>query len=832
MDADIIKAIITEYKNDFQRLDSEERYKWEAIKCFQDNWNPEAANFEDMLKAATAKAKNLLDSQSVFPRGMILEYAHNFPEETRQWFIALFDETAPLLERIQNFVKTAEVLNKKFFGDQAEEKAHYQDQHAISVYLTFRYPEKYYFYKRRMFVSVAQRIGYDNIPKQGKIETLPAYFEMANEIRQVVLQDDDLKKLSQSRLNDVCYSDGDCTVLTQDLILFASRQNETLVDENIFVPDAQFFVCSVGQPGKDYTEDNLQKCIEQKAHIMHEGTKSDLKGDFAAIRKDDIILLKYAGKIVAWGKATGTVAPNDGTEDHWNNKIYVDEWHFYSDNHVDGPGIYGINSACVTGTINYAVVRQVTSKWAVSKLKDFSNAGDLLADFKTPVQTNENTDEVSKMEKKIPYALNTIFYGPPGTGKTRILLDEIAKEYFYKQVGQLTEAERNANVVADLNWWEVVALCLLDNGGSAKVPKIMEHPLIAAHLKNSNNQRPAHAVWGQLQIHTKEDCEYVKYDLTRRAEPKVFSKSQDSTWTVDRDLLTENRPELLERLKQYHTAAGVSEIKRYQFVTFHQSYSYENFVEGISAETDEDDNIHYKVKTGIFKDFCQTAQDNPDHKYALFIDEINRGNVSGVFGELISLIEADKRGKLHTTLPYSKTDFYVPENLYIFGSMNTADRSIDALDSALRRRFAFVEMPPKPELLNSDKFKTKHISVDLCALLKALNRRVEFLLDRDHKIGHSYFMTIQAETAEEELANLQASFKNQIIPLLEDYFYGNLEKVQMVLGHKFIVPDEEQELTSACLMCGEDAVEFQDKISLKVADISTLTEADFAELIK
>ena len=121
MDADTIKSIIVEYKNDFQRLDSEERYKWEAIKCFQDNWNPEAENFEDMLKAATAKAKNLLDSQSVFPRGMILEYAHNFPEETRQWFIALFDETAPLLERIQNFVKTAEELNKKFFGDQAEE---------------------------------------------------------------------------------------------------------------------------------------------------------------------------------------------------------------------------------------------------------------------------------------------------------------------------------------------------------------------------------------------------------------------------------------------------------------------------------------------------------------------------------------------------------------------------------------------------------------------------------------------------------------------------------------------------------------------------------------
>ncbi len=473
---------------------------------------------------------------------------------------------------------------------------------------------------------------------------------------------------------------------------------------------------------------------------------------------------------------------------------------------------------------------------SLSKLKPdkCSQYEKLLADSESSYAGTENIqNEVSKMDKaQIPYALNTIFYGPPGTGKTRILLDEIAKEYFYEQVGQLTEAERNANVVAGLNWWEVIALCLLDNGDSAKVPKIMEHPLIAAHLKNSMSNNPSSAVWGQLQIHTKEDCEHVKYDLARRADPKVFSKSPDSTWTVDRDLITEIRPDLLERLKQYRTAIGVSEIKRYQFITFHQSYSYENFVEGISAETDDNGNIHYDIKPGIFWTFCQKAQNDPEHKYALFIDEINRGNVSGVFGELISLIEADKRGKLHTTLPYSKTDFYVPENLYIFGSMNTADRSIDALDSALRRRFAFVEMPPRPELLSSDEFKPKHISVDLCALLKALNRRVEFLLDRDHKIGHSYFMTIQAETAEKELTNLQDSFKNQIIPLLEDYFYGNLEKVQMVLGRKFIVPDEEQELTSACLMCGEDAVEFQDKVSLKVADLSTLTEVDFAELIK
>ena len=447
------------------------------------------------------------------------------------------------------------------------------------------------------------------------------------------------------------------------------------------------------------------------------------------------------------------------------------------------------------------------------------------------VHDNTETEKMNKQKGDIPFALNTIFYGPPGTGKTRKLL-EIAKNNFYEEVVQLTDAERNANVVANLGWWEVAALCLLDMENSAKVPEIMAHPLMTAHLQNTSSQHPTNSVWGQLQIHTKDDCPNVKYSLERRSEPKVFFKNQDSTWTVDRDLLSEIQSDLLNLLEQYHAKPKATEIKRYQFITFHQSYSYENFVEGICAD-DEDGNIRYYVKPGVFWKFCQLAQNDQEHSYALFIDEINRGNVSGIFGELITLIENNKRGVLHLMLPYSKKDFCIPKNLYIFGSMNTADRSIDALDSALRRRFSFEEMVPQPELLSEPDSKLKSLSIDLCELLKAINRRVEFLLDRDHKIGHSYLMHIQADSYEEELTNLKNAFKNQIIPLLEDYFYGNLEKVRMVLGEKFIVSEEaDGVLKSDCLMCDTDAVDFQDKTSLKVADISKLTEEDFKNLIK
>ena len=164
--------------------------------------------------------------------------------------------------------------------------------------------------------------------------------------------------------------------------------------------------------------------------------------------------------------------------------------------------------------------------------------------------------------------------------------------------------------------------------------------------------------------------------------------------------------------------------------------------------------------------------------HVLIIDEINRGNVSAIFGELITLLEEDKRkgNKEHTeaVLPYSGDNFSVPNNVYIIGTMNTADRSVEALDTALRRRFSFVEMQPKPDILS------KVGEVDLSKLLKTINQRIELLIDKDHQIGHSYFIGI------EDLDGLRRTFKDKIIPLLEEYFYGDFGKIGLVLGGEFI----------------------------------------------
>lgn len=176
-----------------------------------------------------------------------------------------------------------------------------------------------------------------------------------------------------------------------------------------------------------------------------------------------------------------------------------------------------------------------------------------------------------------------------------------------------------------------------------------------------------------------------------------------------------------------------------------------------------------------------------DEKFVFIIDEINRGNVSQIFGELITLIEDDKRlGKsesLEITLPYSKEKFGVPDNLYIIGTMNTADRSVEALDTALRRRFHFEEMPPRYDLNELEK---EIANYKLSDILKTINQRIEKLLNKDHLIGHSFFIKVDS------IKSLEETFYKNIIPLLQEYFFGDYGKIGLVLGKSFVIKKTEE----------------------------------------
>ena len=239
-----------------------------------------------------------------------------------------------------------------------------------------------------------------------------------------------------------------------------------------------------------------------------------------------------------------------------------------------------------------------------------------------------------------------------------------------------------------------------------------------------------------------------------------------------------------EKINEFNDLKEQGQI---EFITFHQSYSYEDFVEGIrptlatkdnevKEDSEDKKDLKYTIHSGIFKKICERARNDKDKNYVLIIDEINRGNISKIFGELITLLEPTKRlgesEELKIRLPYSGEEFGVPKNLYILGTMNTADRSIALLDIALRRRFNFIEMPPRYELLNYINIET----IDLKKLLEAINSRIEFLLDKDHLIGHSYFINIKT------FEDLKEVFRNSIMPLLQEYFYDDFEKIKFVLN--------------------------------------------------
>jgi 5-methylcytosine-specific restriction protein B len=245
-------------------------------------------------------------------------------------------------------------------------------------------------------------------------------------------------------------------------------------------------------------------------------------------------------------------------------------------------------------------------------------------------------------------------------------------------------------------------------------------------------------------------------------------------------------------------------------VTFHPSFSYEEFIRGIRpVQQEEDGTTQFRLVDGVFKQACDEARANPAKRYAFFIDEINRANIAKVFGELITLIEPDKRavydsaGRLISgmvvQLPGGElTDaadppFGVPANLDIFGTMNTADRSIALLDIALRRRFEFREMEPEYALLERE-VGTVHLG----QMLRRINDRLEFFLDRDHRIGHAYLMPVQ------HLTDLRASFRLKLIPLLQEYFFDDFSRVASVLATAPGAPPfvERQRLPFESLFCG------------------------------
>lgn len=401
------------------------------------------------------------------------------------------------------------------------------------------------------------------------------------------------------------------------------------------------------------------------------------------------------------------------------------------------------------------------------------------------VSDNTSTANSELIEiKPLPHSpTNVIFFGPPGTGKT-FTLQQKMREY----TSHAAPADRDAwldSRLELLNWMQLITLVLLDLGKRAKVRQITEHQWFQRKaLLNGRSSNFSQTAWATLQSFTISGSTTVAYK--GRREPAIFDKTADSEWFLVESQL-EQVDELLSLYAELKRGPKSAEaIQRFAVVTFHQSYGYEEFIEGIRARSDENGNISYPIEPGIFMRLCQRANADPAHRYAIFIDEINRGNISKIFGELISLIEVDKRAGMSNAmslqLSYSGDHFSVPANVDIIGAMNTADRSLALMDTALRRRFYFVEMMPDLSLLSGTKVK----GIELESLLEKLNSRIEALYDREHTLGHAFFMPVKnaLDAGDEEAAfkQLKIAFQKKIIPLLQEYFFDDWNKIRLVLA--------------------------------------------------
>lgn len=223
-----------------------------------------------------------------------------------------------------------------------------------------------------------------------------------------------------------------------------------------------------------------------------------------------------------------------------------------------------------------------------------------------------------------------------------------------------------------------------------------------------------------------------------------------------------------------------------ELVTFHPSFNYEDFIEGFKPTETGNGQIAFRLEQGIFVTLCHRAENDRQRPYFLIIDEINRGNVAKIFGELLTVLEKDKREKVQVRLPQSKNWFAVPPNIYIIATMNTADRSIKLLDAALKRRFAFVEILPDPKLLD---VPVENTNLTLADIMNGLNAKLRELVGRDKQIGHAYFMRNGAPVV--TVGELKQIYQNEIIPLIQEYCYDNYQQLAEIVGSDFVDPDLE-----------------------------------------
>lgn len=780
-----IETMMNRYSDYQDETDmKEELYKWEAVAQGNSLFKKYRAGelpFQDLIEHLPWK--NLI-SQFTLP--VWKETARRFPEEMEGAFSVLFDASYDVLEdglnqRIDTFYSKMNDLHIRL--NDSRYKVSGLEERAYATALTFIDPSRYTFFLDSFYMNLSRCIS-DGPKSAGR--KLSHYYQIVEDFIKGPLRSFEDVISIKNRLiqGDQFYRDTDNRLLVQDIFyvtLYKDNWNskklndketddterelvETLKANSIENVLGYFQVMDLLRESIDLNEfEKITFSAKQKSLNMIVGQRYSWN------------LMPWKGRNQRFGFISHQKVGND-------SDLYEGEpRNFYS--YASDFQLARNNVRSIVEAIKVELSR--TRKSGYKK-----NENPLFREIIFDKVLRAKYLEQIKNEEKLPtmrhQPINKIFYGPPGTGKTYQLKNRLFSNYEERETS-ISPEQNFKEIVKDVTWWQALALDLIEAGGSAKVGNLMEGRWMKAVSQNSSSKNIRASIWGTLQTHTIEESETVK--ITRRLPPLIFEKDEQSVWSILMDNVRDQCPEILEiKDKVDHFTPKIDKvIKRYTFTTFHQAFAYEDFIEGIKPVMDEefDGEVRYQIESGVFKKLCKQAEKDPENKYAIFIDEINRGNIANIFGELITLIETNKRtgmdDAVSVTLPYSKEVFSVPSNLDIYGTMNTADRSIETLDSALRRRFVFEELMPNPSLINLN-FK----GIELKEVLKIINKRIEVLIDRDHQIGHAYFLKLGKEATEGQIRNV---FADEIIPLLQEYFYNDYVKIGMVLGKGFVITE-------------------------------------------
>lgn len=802
-DTNLLNEIIENYKKDINQYRPEELYKWAAIKEFKNNWNTDESSelFEDMMKKSLNKAGNLLVSSFYYPLRMILEFVAKDPEFVKSMFKYLFDETVDLKLRINAFIDSSEKMLNEHYSER--NLNHYQDLHAISTYLGFMYPDKYYLYKPSIDKKALDHIGID-IRNSDKTTTLVNYFSACDMVYEHIINDKELLKLSEDSLNDNCYKKDKHHILTWDLLYYAGKKLSENVDTVENINEEKVWLYSPGVNAEYWNE-----CIEKGIMVLGYDELGDLNKYedenelFEEIKRvynqknpyndkcaclDFLNTMKIGDKVIA-KKGSRTLLGYGIVESDY---IYDDS----RENYKDVRKVKWIKVGEWQNTIINNVVKTLTE---ISQYKDYPEQ---LLNIINGVEVN--------MDNKNYYLLvsnpkiwdfssisvgDTIDYTPiNNAGNKR----RIYQNYLDIKVGDSAIAYEATPSKEIVGLYEVVSksdtkLTLkkieqLVNTISYNILK--ENEIIFKSEAFTNNFQ------GSLFKFTKEEYE-ILYDIIREANPIINNIYEKYTINdfFNEVYIEENKYDeiinVLIRKKNIilqgapgvgktfmakriaYSILGEKNTDRVKLIQFHQSFSYEDFIEGIRPDEDG----KFILVKGLFYNYCKKAESDPNNNYYLIIDEINRGNLSKIFGELLMLIEDDKRGE-SLTLAYSKLQFNVPRNLYIIGMMNTADRGLAIMDYALRRRFSFIEIEPAFENKTFKDYQKDLNNDYLNSTIKKiqeLNKDIkeDSSLGEGFMIGHSFFCKLE-NPSDQDIRNI---IKYEILPTLKEYWFDNESKI-------------------------------------------------------